>query len=124
MTYQGLTIQSGTTPMPVDVGGATATFTLAAAGSITNASKTVLYVAAADVTPEGVGTIRRARLVPGGTLTLSQPQGVWLVQYDTQLRLEWAAGVVLSGTFVLWGLAGWGAGDIIGRIIAARRRAG
>jgi hypothetical protein len=119
--YDGLNVSTAGSVMSADVGGATGAFTVDGGCTVRNTLRQTVYVEACDVTPDSVGAVQRARLVPGGTLTLPAPQGVWLVIFYTQLRVEWAIGWAATGTILMYGLAGWGAGDIAGRIWAARR---
>lgn len=121
MTFDGVDVTTGGTIMPVDHAGASGAFTVDQAATLRNTLRETVYLEAADVTPDTVVAIRRVRLVPGATLALPAPQGVWLVAWDTQLRLEWAIGWAATGTILLYGLAGWGAGDIAGRLIYSRR---
>ncbi|MHB1670176.1 hypothetical protein [Thiomonas sp.] len=116
MTYDGLDVTTIGTLMPADHPDATGAFTLDAGGTIRNTLRQTVYVEAADVTPETIVSVKRFRLVPGATASLPAPQGVWLVAWVTQLRVEWTIGWLFGGTVLLWGLAGWGAGDIVGRV--------
>ena len=116
MIYDGLTVTTTGTPMAADYPDATGAFTLDAGATIRNDLRQPLYFEAADVTPTSVVSVKRFRLVPGATNTLPSPQGVWLVAWMSRLRVEWAIGWCLTGQLALWGLAGWGAGDIAGRL--------
>ncbi len=116
MNYDGLDFTTTGTIMPADMGSVTGAVTIDAGATVKNGLRQTVYCAALDVTPTTVVAVKRFRLVPGAANTLPTPQGVWLVAWDTTMRLEWAIGWCLTGQLALWGLAGWGAGDIAGRL--------
>lgn len=122
MLYDGLDVTSSASPSPVTTDDATGAFTLSAGGTIRNALRKTLFLVSADATPESVVGVRRAVLVPGASWDLAAPKGVWLVVFDTRARFEWALGWMLTGRFALWGLAGYGAGTVVGQAYQAIRR--
>lgn len=115
MNYDGLDFTTGGTVLPTDMPHVTGAVTVDAGMTIRNDLRRPIFAVAADVTPTDVVAIKRFRLLPGATYTLPAPQGVWLVAWETNLRAEWAIGWAFTGNFILWTLAGFGAGDIISR---------
>lgn len=96
--------------------------TLTGSAILQDNSGQILYVVAADDVGGSVQDIRPFTLVPGMSVHLPQPQGVWVIIVQTESQATEQHALNLVEIFLIAVLAGIGAADLIAWVIQVAQR--